>query len=86
MSDAIGLVIELLREKFVEILKGIRFENLGMDLGDAIDRETRVNCHIGHMNLTIFDDLHRVAFVARDPLLIQKEVKTAIDLLDDHGG
>ena len=37
------------------------------------------------MNLAIFDDLHRVAFIAINPLLVEIDVKAAIDFFDDHG-
>jgi hypothetical protein len=66
MGDAIRLIVELLREELVEILEGIVLEDMGMDLGDAIDGESGIDRHIRHMDLAVFDDLHLIALVGID--------------------
>ena len=55
-----------------------------MDFGDPVDGEDGVNRHVGHMDLAIFDDRHRVTVALGDVVLAEPDVLPPIDFLDDH--
>ena len=84
MGNAIGLVVDLIREITVKGLKGVILENVGMDLGDAIDAISGIDRHIGHMDLAVLDDGHLVFIGFGKVLAIHLDQEAAIDFLDDH--
>ena len=50
-----------------------------MNFSDAIDAKGRVNRHVGHVNLTIFNDLHRIPFGFANSFLIEIQIKAAVN-------
>ena len=55
-----------------------------MNFSDAIDAKGRVNRHVGHVNLTIFNDLHRIPFGFANSFLIEIQIKAAVNFLNNH--
>ena len=53
--DAVGLVLELLGEDRVPVPEDVVLENLGVDLGHAVDRRGEVDGEVGHVNAVIPD-------------------------------
>jgi len=84
VRDAIGLVIEFLREKLIEVLKRVGLKDVGVNLGDAVHAEAGVNGLIRHMDLAILDDLHLITLIGIDALFRHIGVKAAIDFFNYH--
>ena len=55
-GDAVGLVGELLGIDLVERVKLGVLQNLGVECGDAIDGEAKVNVHVGHVDGVVLVD------------------------------
>ena len=55
-GDAVGLVGELLGIDLVERMKLGVLQNLGVECGDAIDGEAKVNVHVGHVDGVVLVD------------------------------
>ena len=54
--DAVGLVLEPLGIGIVPILEAVVLQNLGMDLGNAVDVAADVDGQIGHVGHVVLDD------------------------------
>ena len=56
-GDAVGLVGELLGVDLVERMKLGVLQDLGVECGDAVDGEAKVNVHVGHVDgIVLVDD------------------------------
>ena len=55
-GDAVGLIGELLGVDLVERMKLGILQNLGVECGDAVDGEAKVNVHVGHVDGVILVD------------------------------
>ena len=55
-GDAVGLVGELLGIDLVERMKLGVFQDLGVEGGDAVDGEAKVDVHVGHVDGVVFVD------------------------------
>ena len=55
-GDAVGLVGELLGVDLVERMKLGVLQNLGVECGDAVDGEAKVDVHVGHVDGVVFVD------------------------------
>ena len=85
MRDAVGLVVEHLRIVFVEIMQRRCLQNIGMNLGHAVDAVTADNGQACHMHHAIFEDGHGLylGIVVRIAVAHIFEM-TAVDFLDNH--
>ena len=72
-GNAVGLVLEPLREGVVPILEAVVLQNLGVDLGDAVDVGANIHGQVGHMGHVVLDD-EQVGMLA---------LQLGIDLADD---
>ena len=55
-GDAVGLVGELLGVDFVERMKLGVLQDFGVECGDAVDGEAKVDVHVGHVDGVVFVD------------------------------
>ena len=55
-GDAVGLVGELLGIDLVERMELGILQDLGVECGDAVDGEAKVNVHVGHVDGVVFVD------------------------------
>ena len=82
LGNAVGLVVELLREHVVEVLQGDLLQNLGVQARHAVDGIGSRDRKMSHPHLSVVHDGHTrlLALISRKfPLDVQAE--TAVDLL-----
>ena len=85
MGDAVGLVVELLREVLVEVLQGAFLQDVGMETCHAVYAEGAYNCQTSHVNLAILQDrqlTHQLLIVRVLGAYLIEEA--AVDLVDNH--
>ena len=63
VSNAVSFVIEHTGPIFVEVVKGGRFKNIGMDTSNAVYRMRTYDSESSHMNYAVFYDRHSADFV-----------------------
>ena len=84
--NTVGDIGQLTGIDIVEVLEQIVFQDLGVELGNAVDREAGDQAEIGHTNLVVADRGHitdRAAFFRE--VVINIAAKTTVDLFDDRG-
>ena len=84
LSDAVGLVIELLRHHLIEVLQLLMLQDLGVQSRHAVYREAGYDSQMSHLHLSVIDDGHLadLLLIARI-FLLDLDHKAAVDLLDD---
>ena len=89
VRDAVGLVVELLGRQGVEVLEHDVLDDVGVDLGHAVDAVAADHGQVGHANLAVPQD-SGLAQALLPALLrgVEGLVPTAADLVDDlvHAG
>ena len=88
LGNAVGLVVELLREHLIEVLELLLLQDLGMQGCYTVDGIAGHDCHIGHPDLSVIDDVHlfdlfRHVDTGIVIALVNHALKPAVDLLDD---
>ena len=85
MGDAVGLVVELLREVLVEILQGAFLQDVGVETCHAVYAEGAYHCQACHVNLAILQDrqlTHQLLIVRVLGTYFIEEA--AVDFVDNH--
>src|SRR5690606_41311909 len=86
-SDAVGLVVELLRPQIMKLPEQSAGEQIRMQLSDAIDREATDNGKMGHPQhrLTTLLDQRQVAATASvsGPAGLDLVQEAGVDLVND---
>ena len=89
VRDAVGLVVELLGRQGIEVLEHDVLDDVGMDLGHAVDAVAADHRQVGHANLAVPQD-GGLAQTLLPALLrgVERLVPTTADLVDDlvHAG
>ena len=88
LRDAVGLVVELVREHLVEVLELTILEDLSMESGNTVDAVACHDRHIGHADLLVVDNAHAADLVVDIHAgivigLVDLALKSAVDLLND---
>ena len=58
LGDAVGLIVEALREHLVEVLQLLVLQDFGMEPCHAVYGIARHNSHVSHLHLTVIDNGH----------------------------
>ena len=85
MGNAVGLVVELLREVLVEILQGAFLQDVGVETCHAVYAEGAYHCQACHVNLAILQDrqlTHQLLIVRVLGTYFIEEA--AVDFVDNH--
>ena len=89
VRDAVGLVVELLGRQGIEVLEHDVLDDVGVDLGHAVDAMAADHGQVGHANLAVPQD-GGLAQTLLPALLrgVERLVPTTADLVDDlvHAG
>ena len=85
LGNTVGLVVELLREHLIEVLKLLILQNLCVKPCNTVNRISRNNCKMSHLNLTIIYNSHLTNLLIGDSglsriLHFNKTDETAVNL------
>ena len=88
LCDAVGLIVELLREHLVEVSELFGHQDRGVKLRNAVDGEAGNDSKVRHADLSVIDDAHLVDLVADIYAciviaVVDLTLKSAVDLLHD---
>ena len=89
LGDAVGLVVETIREHFIEILQFLIFQNLRVQSCHTVHRVAGHNGQVGHLHLSVIDDGHLADLVLYVDaghvavFFLDLKDKSAVDLLHD---
>ena len=84
LCNTVCLIVEFLREHFIEITKFLFFKNFCMKSCYTINRVTCNDCHICHLYLSIIEDCHLADFLLISRIaVLDFKYKTTVDFFYD---
>ena len=81
LGDAVGLVVEPLRNQRVPLAEDLALEDLGVDCGDAVGVRGAVDGEVRHVHAPVADDVQRGRIL--DALLAKLRREPRLDALND---